>query len=224
MRARGLQAGESCKAVRLQARATDQVLRLDRLAVGRTSRDAGGGRRDARDRAAEPDLAAERAHVVGQRTRHAAIVDHRRLGCVQRADADRVGLDLGDLPAVELAEAANPVRCGATAELREALELRLVDGDDQLPAVIDRDSLLRRVPLHRLLAPDAERCFQRAGRVVDAAVQDPGVVAGLVEADLPLLVDHQHAQRRTRQQEGPCRREADDSGTHDEDVVTAIHA
>ncbi len=117
-----LEPGQARQPVRLQAGAADQVLRSDPVLV-RPHDHTGRVRRDTPDRDAEQQLAAERAHVVRERTRHRAVVDHCRLGRMQRAEADGVRLDLGDLATGDLADAANAVRCGAPAELLQPWEL-----------------------------------------------------------------------------------------------------
>ena len=62
-----------------------------------------------------------------------------------------------------------------------------------------RDPVLGGERLHLLLAAAAELGLQRARRVVDAGVEDAGVVAGLVRGELVLLLQ----QRELRP--GRCR-------------------
>jgi hypothetical protein len=61
------------------------------------------------DLLAQRELAAEVAHLAGQRTRHGREVGDPRVGRVQRGDARRVRLDLGDLGAPQAAQAGDAV-------------------------------------------------------------------------------------------------------------------
>ena len=73
-------------------------------------------------------------------------------------------------------------------------------------------------------AVDAELGLQRPRRVVDARVDDAAVVAGLVEADLVLLVEDGDPQARTPRQQLARDGEPDDPGADDRDVVVRWHA
>ena len=75
-----------------------------------------------------------------------------------------------------LAWPRSKMRCSAAVRLS-------VDGDDHLAADFVGDPSSCAELLHRLLAGPAVERLERAGLVVDAGVQDAGVVAGLVGGD-----------------------------------------
>ena len=111
---------------------------------------------------------------------------------MDRRDAGRVGLELGqavlvDLRAVHsvgLAPLVNPFQCG---------QLAVVDRDDHLAADLVRDSLGRAKLFHRLLAGPAVDRLERARLVVDARVEHARVVAGLMMGQLGFLLQHHDA-------------------------------
>ena len=118
-----------------------------------------------------------------------------------------------------VAAPATPLARAAALELVEAGQLGLVERDDQLAAALggDRVALAERVQLAR--AADAQLRLQRAGRVVDAGVDDAGVAAGLVAADLVLLVEHHDRGARVAAGELARGGQADDAGADDRDVA-----
>ena len=71
------------------------------------------------------------------------------------------------------------VGAAAALELVQARELALVQRDDDLAAALDGDAALLAVVVQARGALDAQARLQRARLVVDAGVDDPGVVAGL---------------------------------------------
>ena len=123
------------------------------------------------------------------------------------------------LGAVQDAEPADPVRCCTAFELRQARELALLDGDDQLAAALVREGALGDVLLERALAGRAELGLQRAWRVVDARMNHPRVVAGLMRRDLRFLLEQGQAKARTSVQESTRSREPEDACTDDDDVI-----
>ena len=88
---------------------------------------------------------------------------------------------------------------------------------DRGPFVRDRALLAELVQLARTRR--AQPRLERPRRVVDAGVDHAARVAGLVEADVVLLLEHRHAQVRRAPRELARRRQAEDSGADDGDVA-----
>ena len=99
-------------------------------------------------------------------------------------DAGRVRLDLAQLVALDPTQARHAVRRRPPLELAQAVELRRVERDDELPALAQRQPTLGAVGAQELAAAPAETRLERSRRVVDACVDDAAVVTGLVERDV----------------------------------------
>ena len=168
-------------------------------------------------------LAARAAHVVGHGARHGAEVDDPGVGRVQAGDARAVGLELGDLLGAQAPQARHRVGAAAALELVQARELALVQRDDDLAAALDGDAALLAVGVQARGALDAQPRLQRARLVVDAGVDDAGVVAGLAGAHLVGGVDHGHAQPGAAREQLARAGQADDARPDDGEVV-ALHA
>ena len=108
---------------------------------------------------------------------------------------------------------------GAALELLQAAELGGVGGDDQLAAALVGDVALLAVLVQLARALHAQARLQRAGRVVDAGVDHPGVVAGLVLADLLLALEHAHRRVRLPSRQLARHRQADDPPSDDRKVA-----
>src|SRR5581483_8763206 len=130
---------------------------------------------DPGDPRAEDDRAARRAHVVGERQRDRAVVGDPGRRRMERRDPGGVRLHLAKPVAVEPPEAGDAVRRRAALELAEPLDLPLVERDDELPALLERESAGLAVRAQELGAAAAELCLQRAGGVVDPRVDDAAV-------------------------------------------------
>src|SRR4051812_32523046 len=76
--------------------------------------------------APELDLPARSANVRGERVSDLAVIDHSRVGRVQRANAENIRLDRAELVAVEHAQACDAVGAPATFELRQPSQFRVV--------------------------------------------------------------------------------------------------
>ena len=94
----------------------------------------------------------------------------------------------------------------------------LGDRDDQLAGAAGREPARLAVVEELARALGAEARLERAGGVVDARVQDAGVVAGLMEARDRLALEHRDGAVRRARQQLARHREADDAGAHDDDV------
>src|SRR5262249_54384597 len=94
-------------------------------------------------------------------------------------------------------------------------------GDNHLAAAVGWNALLLAVCVQLALSLHAQLRLERARRVVDARVQHPAVVAGLVAADAPLLVEDAQAQLRIADEQLAGDRQADNARTDHDDVVAA---
>src|SRR5262245_9485710 len=101
-------------------------------------------------------------------------------------------LDLVQSGPVETSYEGDAVRVGASLELDEPVELGIVPGDDHLADLAVLQVVLFAVLLQQADAPAAQHGLHGAGRVVDAAVHDPGVVPGLVGGRRLLRVEDDH--------------------------------
>ena len=168
------------------------------------------------------------AHVGGQvrcdAPGHGGEVHRRRLGDVQRGESPGVRLPLTQLVAVEAPQAADAVEAAAPLQLLEPGDLFGGGGDDDLAAVAERESLIPAELRHGAMAAYAQLRPQRAGRVVDARVQDSAVVAGLVGGRLGLLLDDRQGQTGQPGGDRPRRGQAHDPRADHDHVVAVGHA
>ena len=101
-----------------------------------------------------------------------------------------VRLELAELVAVEPPRPRHAVRVCASLELAQAVELALVEGHDELPALDVRQRALRAVRPQQVDPAAAEAGLERPRRVVDPGVDDAAVAPRLVGRDLGLLLEH----------------------------------
>jgi hypothetical protein len=148
-------------------------------------------------------------------------VDDPRLGRVQRGQAGRLGLDLAQLGRAEAAQPRDAVRRRPALELVEPGQVLLAHRDHDLPARLGRDAVGVAVRVQRVRPLAAEPRLQRAGRVVDALVDDAAVVGGLVRAEPRLALEHEHPP--PAQRELARRRQPHDAATDDRDVRARVH-
>ena len=128
----------------------------------------------------------------------------------------------GSISAISLAgdpaQALDAVGDAAALELVELRPLRLRDRDDQLAGAAGRQPARLAVVEELARALGAEARLERAGGVVDARVQDAGVVPGLMEARDRLALEHRDGAVGLPRQQLARHREADDAGADDDDV------
>jgi len=144
--------------------------------------------------------------------------DRRRRG-VEGGDPAHRRLEAADPGGVDPFEAGNAVRPGPPLEGVEAADLVPVGGDDELAGPGDGDAALGRVLLEEGLAPADEAGLLRPRRVVEAGVEDPGVVRALVDGDDPLLLDDEHGEPGPVPHEPLGGGEPDDAAADDDDVA-----
>src|SRR5262249_27469903 len=157
--------------------------------------------------------------VVGVRPGDLAPVDDTGLRREDSLDAGRVRLDLLDLLRPDHPQTRHAVGGGAVPEVLEPWQLGLVDCHDQLAALLVANSLLLAVLVRLLTALGAETGLQRTRRVVDAGVDHPRVVPGLMLPDRRLFLEDRDARARSPHEKIARRGEADDAAPHDHDVV-----
>ena len=132
------------------------------------------------------------------------------------------GSSSAELVAVKQAQAGNSVGDAALVELREAGNFFGSGGHDQLAALFVGDGVLGAEALHGGASGDAVARLERAGAVVEAGVDDAGVVSGLMSSDAVFLVDDDEAVSRKAAGEVEGGGESDDARADDEKVGLAI--
>ena len=135
-------------------------------------------------------ISAPRARdLVGHRQRDAPEVDDAGSRAPEPLDARGVRLDLEDALTADVLEARHAVRQRPLAQGGESRQLAVIERHHELAAVVERDVVRLGEGFDIGLALAAESCLERAGRVVQAGVEDAAVVAGLVGRELSFLLD-----------------------------------
>ena len=132
-----------------------------------------------------------------------------------------VGLDLLELARSQPAQPGHAVLAAAALQLVEARHLGRSAGHDQLAAALVRDPLRLAVLVHAPRARHAQPGFQRSRLVVDAGMDHPAVVAGLVAGDVVLGFDHGGTQPGPPRRELARHRQPDYAAAHDRKVALA---
>jgi hypothetical protein len=125
--------------------------------------------------------------------------------------ASRMRLDLADLVGGQRPQAGHLVDPAVPLQRSEPRELRLLRGDDQLPRALEVDAVVLAVAIEAAGSLDTEPRLQRAGRVVDAGVDDATGATCLVGADVILGLQHADPRARPSAQQLPRDGEADDA-------------
>ncbi len=202
----------------MHAGADDDLARLD-VAAGRFDDGRAAATDEPDDLAAEQQLASRGAHVLRVCVGDPREVDDRRLRRVERPDARGVRLELAQPLRPDQLDARHAVRERAAVELVEPRQLVLARRDDDLAAAEHRDAALVAVREQPLRAVDAEPRLERAGRVVDAAVDDAARAPGLVARRRSAPCRAPRAAARPPRLELPRDREPEDPRADDGDVV-----
>jgi hypothetical protein len=211
------QPGEPGDAVTVQTGAVDQPARLQRAAVGLDDELVPGGG-DGSHPPAEKNVAAVALQLLGEGLGDAHEVDDSGLGHEEGVETTGVRLVVRDLPRRHATQAAKAVGAAAALELVETRHLGLLGRHDELAAQLEGEVALA-AEVHQPAAPlDAQSSLARPRPVVEPGVEDATVVPGLVRGETGLGLDDGDAAAEAAS-EGPRRRQADDPGTHAEDVV-----
>ena len=187
MRGSAGRAGGHRQAVRPGARAAHKRSRR-RLAACVFDLHARVGLADREHLAARCDDAAGCHHIVRVGGRHGAEVHGAGGGGVEGIDPASVRLDVGDPVLADPHESRHLVGDAPALQLVQARQLIRTGRDDQLAAALGGDSTLIAEVVELPRALDAKARFERARRVIDARVDDPGGAAGLVRPDLRLAL------------------------------------
>jgi hypothetical protein len=113
-----------------------------------------------------------RLRIALERQHQGVTVDDAGRGRKQRAVRPERRLERADLCAAEPEEVVDAVRLRLCLERRKLGDLALVGGDDQLAAAPVLHAVLAAEAVKHHLALDAEPGLGKAGRVIDASVDD----------------------------------------------------
>jgi hypothetical protein len=172
------------------------------------------------DRGGEQDAATARPQLQGERGADGHVVDDGGTRRVERRDPRDVGLDLAHAAPVQPDEAGHLVAARPILDVGETRQLAVVEGDDQLAELLVGQAVLgAEVPQHRA-APPAQPGLQRSRLVVEAGVDHPAVVPGLVGGEPVLLLQHDDAQAGEPLRELDGDGEPQDPGADDADAAT----
>src|SRR6266851_191917 len=138
---------------------------------------------------------------------------------MQRRDAAALRLDLSNLRCADPAQARHTIGLRSRLKVGQPWQLVPGDGHDQFPAALKRDRVLLAEFVHQLGALDAELSLERARRIVDARVDDAGIVAGLVLGYRAGLVDDDDLSGRAPGDYFARDGESDDPGADHGDVI-----
>ena len=108
---------------------------------------------------------------------------------MEGSDAGGVGLELVQFVGSEFADVGDAVGVAASVEFAHALKFGVVGGDDDLAATLGADAVFVAEGVHALGAGDGHAGLGGAGSVVEAGVDDAGVVAALVASDARFLFE-----------------------------------
>ena len=169
----------------------------------------------------EPQLAygsgeMERAALVGRQSigdvpGDGVVVDDSRGRDVESRDSCDMWFDRVDLARAE-ERAVHAVGRSSLAQRVQPRKLGLVGRDDELPAAIVGEAVPGTVVLEQGSTADTEAGLEAVREVVEPAVNDPGVPAGLVQRDLGFLLEQRHRRPLRAFQELPGHREPHDPG------------
>lgn len=126
--------------------------------------------------------AAEAFDLADEGVADGLIINNAFLWNAEGGEAGSVGLDLAELGGVEPLEAFEAVLLAADFEVTQALDFGFGGGDNDLAADVVGDGVLAAEIGHEPDSADGKAGFQRAGLVVEAAVEDTAVVRALVAA------------------------------------------
>jgi hypothetical protein len=122
-----------------------------------------------------------------------------------------MGFDLAHLAWAEDLETFEAILAAALIEVHEAGDLFFVSGDDEFAAYLMGDGVLAAEIDHLADAGDGESGLEGARLIVEAAVEDAAVVAGLMAADGGLLFEQGNARIGTALEQAPGSGKADDT-------------
>ena len=161
-----------------------------------------------------------RLRVTLERQHEGVTVDDAGRGRKQRAVRPERRLERAGLRAAEPEEVVDAVRLRLCLERRKLGDLALVGGDDQLAAAPVLHAVLAAEAVKHRLALDAEPSLGKAGRVIDASVDDFAVARTHPRPDSAFRLDDDHLAANPRQRARD--RETDHTGADDE-ALDCVH-
>ena len=200
-----------------QSGAVDEGAGLHRVQGG-LQHEPPGRPGDAGQLAGRPDDASQGAELPRVRAGHLPEVDDPGERGVEGAQAGAVGLDLPQLLGSDHADPFDAVGPGPSVQLLQARDLLRAGGDDDLAAEVVADALLVAELQQRLLPGHARLRFHRPRPVVDAGVEHAAVVAGLVRAELRLLLQQGAPQPGMLLAQAHGRGQPDDAAADDRQI------
>ena len=187
-----------------------------RLVAAGLDLDAVRPHRAAGHRALEGDHRAARLGIALKREHEAMAVNHAGRRGEIGGDATELRLERARLCGGERPQVRYTVRVGLLLDRVQFRELLLVGRDEQLAAALVGDRALVAIAVERVLARHAEPGLQRAGRIVDAGMDDLGVARAGLGADRVRGFQHHHLAAGERERAGY--RESHHAGADDDRV------
>src|SRR5436190_22521714 len=139
---------------------------------------------------------------------------------MERRDAAGPRLDFRDLLRRHATQAGNFVGMATTLELVHPVQLRLVGRDDQLAVPLGLDPVLAAVGVEQAGSLDTQPGLQRARSVVDARVDHPARMRGLVRREAILALEHAEAGGRMPGQQLSRHGESENAGADHDEVAS----
>jgi len=183
----GVQAGGLGHAVAVQAGAVDDKVGLDLALRGADDLPSAAGA-NAKRGGVGADLVPNGEDQFRHLPHDSRIVDDALLWHAQSGESGRVGFDLPNCGALEPLQATQSIGGATGLQLTQPHDLGLVDRKDDLPANIVRYPVLAAERHHFPDSLHGQPRLERAGLVVEPAVQNPGVVTTLVTASGGILL------------------------------------
>ncbi len=209
-------AGQLGHAVAVQAGAVDQEIAFE-VAGGRLRHPTLAGGPQAQSTRAPVYLGAARGQQLrGQRLADPRVIHDAFLRDAQRRHAAHVRLDLAHLLAAQPAQAFEAVGSAALLEAAQTRHFAFIGRHHQLAADLVRHTMLLAECHHLADSGYRQPRFSRAGLVIETAVQDAAVVAGLVPPDSGLLFEQSDARAGKALSETVRGRQADDAAADDD--------
>ena len=165
----------------------------------------------------DPYLAPAIAHVAREGLGHRHEIDDPGLADPQRGDACGVRLDFAQRVEDQDLETLEAVLASALEQIAEPGKLGRRGGDQDFATRFVRYPPVLAVAHELRTALHAVARLGRSGLVVQAGVDHPAVVTGLMRGDPRLGLDHDDRSVHDRRQ-GPCSRQTHDPAADDRDL------
>lgn len=134
---------------------------------------------------------------------------------MQAGHTHHVRLDLAKFDCIQLTDVGDTVGRGPLPDGGESGAFDVVEGDEDLAALVVGDVVLAAELLEEVDAATAESCLERARLVVEAGMDNTAVVAGLVCGEHRLLLHDGDLGSRTQLENPSGDGDAEDPAAHD---------